>query len=448
MKRFAAWVIKFQKRIIESLTAKTFLILFALFITALTAVYFFTGLFLPFASEKQASRELFVQSENLVSGLRLRNENECGASFTDFLRETGAELFLLDANRKIVSDFAYGNYLPLPAEIRASSDRMREYPFRFADSTDEFILIVVYNPVITNELKSAVLNGLPWIAVVVLALGAMAAFLFSRYAARPIKRISEIAGHIADLDFSWYCPDVRGDEIGNLAHSINELSDKLDTALKDVKYRERRRVLFFSAVSHELKTPVATVIGQLEGMLAGVGVYKDRDKYLARSAEILRGLDGFIREILSVSHLDMKDGTSHKPVNLSEVIENSARKYGLTAETEPGVFILGDGELLGKAVCNIIANAVTYSPAGADVTVRLAKHGNQAQCQVINTGSHIDNEHLPHLFEPFYRTGTRGGGSGLGLYITGMILENHNAKFKIENCDGGVIFEAKFYLVS
>ena len=100
-------------------------------------------------------------------------------------------------------------------------------------------------------------------------------------------------------------PDMRDDEIGMLSASINELSDKLHEALEELhrrnagledeiqmeKERERRRMLFFSGISHELKTPVAIVAGQLEGMQAGIGVYRDRDKYLKRSAQILQSLN-------------------------------------------------------------------------------------------------------------------------------------------------------------
>jgi signal transduction histidine kinase len=436
LKPFAAWVIKYRAIIRGSLTAKTFLMLFSLFIAALSSVYFFTGLFLPFANERQASRDLFIRAENLVSELRLRNENDCGELFADFLRETGAELSLLDENRKPVSGFVFGNYSEL-------SGQTREYPFRFADSNGEYILAAAYNPAAADKIKAAIVSSLPLIAVAVLLLSTTAALLFSRYTARPIKRISEIAGNIAKLDFSWYCPDIRGDEIGKLAASINELSDRLSSALKDAEYRERRRMLFFSAVSHELKTPVATVIGQLEGMRAGVGVYKDRDKYLERSAEILRGLDGFIREILSASYLDMQDGSSYNPVDISALTESGARKHSLTADIDTGVFVLGDADLLEKALGNIISNALAHSPEGAEIIVRLKRQGNRAELQVVNPG-HIGKEHIPHLFEAFYRAGNSGCGSGLGLYLTRCILESHNATFKIENCKDTVVFEALF----
>ncbi|MDR1705956.1 MAG: HAMP domain-containing histidine kinase [Clostridiales bacterium] len=440
--------------------------LLALFLVISTAVYLLAGLFLPFSNEGQARRELFARSEELVSRLRLGSQDESNALFTKFLRETGAGLILLDENRQPVPRFLFGNN---NEEIHVSDD-IREYPFRFAGSSDEYILTVIFNPLISDEIKAAVLSSFPWVVAIILLISMAAAFFFSRYTTRPITRISATAARMANLDFSWYCPDVRGDEIGTLAKSVNELSDRLDAALRALKNdielekdRERRRLLFFSAVSHELKTPVATVIGQLEGMLAEVGAYKNREKYLSRSAEILRGLDGFIREILSVSFIDMNNKQQRDTACLSEIAMKAvvthmplieSRRLKATVEVEPDIFILGDGTLLEKAVGNAIANAAVHSPmnkaGSAYLTVRLKRIRNKAIFQVVNSNAHIGEEHLPHLFEAFYRAGREksGGGSGLGLYITGMILENHNALFKIENCDGGVLFEAEFYTVS
>ena len=174
--------------------------------------------------------------------------------------------------------------------------------------------------------------------------------------------------------------------------------------------RERRRMLFFSGISHELKTPVAIVIGQLEGMQAGIGVYKDRDKYLARSAKILQSLHIFIKEILLVSQIDFAGGDRGEPVFISRLVRELVAEYegyaeflsvDLCGEVADGLYVYGDEMLFQKAVGNIIGNAVGHSPPQAAVKVELAACKKGVRLAVTNAPAHIDKEHLPHLFEAF-----------------------------------------------
>ena len=111
----------------------------------------------------------------------------------------------------------------------------------------------------------------------------LSAFFYSRYITRPIVRMSDIAGKMAELDFHWECGETRRDEIGQLGRSLDAMAEKLSTALTELESanralqgeveREReldqQRVAFFNAASHELKTPVTILKGQLTGMLEG-----------------------------------------------------------------------------------------------------------------------------------------------------------------------------------
>src|SRR5699024_5190268 len=138
------------------------------------------------------------------------------------------------------------------------------------------------------------------ILLVLLAFSLLCAFFYSRYITRPIVRMSGIAGKMAVLDFHWECGEKRRDEIGKLGRSLDKLAQRLDAALADLESAnqalrgeveqerelDRQRMAFFNAASHELKTPVTILKGQLSGMLDGVGVYQDRDKYLLRSLQV------------------------------------------------------------------------------------------------------------------------------------------------------------------
>lgn len=445
----------------KKLTIKTFWMLLALSMIICFFAYACIWFFLPYADRKRAQHELQEKTGLLVSELRTAAHGDSEKIFTDFIRETGADIILLNREYHPVSLFTF-------EETDSAILDGSEYPFRFADSEDEYILIVCHDFSRLGEMKRAILNSMPFVGALIIILSAVSAFIFSNYATQPIIRISKIADRIANLDFSWYCPDMRDDEIGMLSASINELSDKLHTALTELhsrnavledeivleKERERRRMLFFSGVSHELKTPIAVVIGQLEGMQAEIGVYKDREKYLARSAEILQSLNGFIKEILLVSHIDMEEQTADSPVDLSSVIDSLWEDYSeyavlssicLTAETEQNVLVYGDEALLKKAVGNVIENAVTHSPENGRVSVRLFRKDGRVRLTVANSPAYIEEKDMPHVFEAFYRANQSARhGSGLGLYITRMILETYNISHTIENTDDGVQFTAEF----
>lgn len=464
LKRFAEWVINYKKKISRNLAVKIFLLFLLILLALCSIIYFLVSQFIPYANEGLARRRLDIQSKTLISELRQCSAIESRTLFARFMRDTGSEIFLLDSKHNTIDLFTL-------SVIDTKIQQGQEYPFRFLGSDKEYILVVCFNSMRSMEIKNAIWRSLPWVGGAIMILSLISAFFFSRYVARPIIRMSKIAANIAELDFSWYCPDVREDEIGILAKSINELSDKLNNALSLLKEqnsfleneitlekeRERRRMLFFSAVSHELKTPIAIVIGQIEGMQANIGAYKDKDKYMARSAKILRSLDGFIKEILSISYIDIVDEKSYEIINLSDILNSlledsqifeESHSVRFTAEIVPGAFVTGHEILLKKALKNVIENAIFHSSKDGVVFIKLKEEQKNFILTVINSESQIAEEHLSHLFEAFYRTGMNhdkyGHGSGLGLYITRLILENHSVWHTIENSESGVVFTAIF----
>lgn len=257
----------------------------------------------------------------------------------------------------------------------------------------------------------------------------------------------------------------RRDELGELGRNLDELSRRLSAALcelraanitlqKDIdreRELERAHSAFFAAASHELKTPITILKGQLSGMLAGVDVFKNRDKYLARSLAVAGRMENLVREMLAISRMESHAAAIGRgPVKLSaivaeqlEITEDLALQTGrrLSADISPDIHTEGDAELLGMAVANLLVNAVCYCAPGGPVSAELFSGEHGPVFRVKNSGE-IPPGALPHLFEAFYRVegshSRETGGSGLGLYLVRVILERPGAACEIINTPAGV----------
>lgn len=353
-----------------------------------------------------------------------------------------------------------------------STDTTGEYEISFADSTETYILLLAKNTNKESQVVLALQKTLPILSVTILLVSVIAAFFYTWYMTKPIKKISKLSKQMADMNFSGLCPTNRTDEIGVLSYSLNDLSKKLAAALSDLQEAnqklqadidmerrlEKQRVEFFAAASHELKTPITIIKGQLQGMLYQVGRYKDRETYLAQSLEITDTLGKMVQELLTISRLDTPGYTCKKSnLNLSNLINDRLTAFedlfmqkDLTVEQSisPEVFISGDMQLLQKALDNILGNAAAYSEAGNQIIVKLWKKNEKANLTIENTGAHIPDEAISKLFEPFYRIdqsrNRQTGGTGLGLYIVKTILNLHEAKIEVANTLQGVIVSTQF----
>ena len=183
------------------------------------------------------------------------------------------------------------------------------YYFSFSDRSDRYTLVVYGEAEHILELQQSFIRIFPLILLTVLMVAFVVSWLYSRMITKPVLEISRISEKMSDLQLDWTVDEQRTDELGTLGKSLNRLSRNLSTALSDLqnanrkleadieheKELEQARTNFFSAVSHELKTPVTIIKGQLEGMLLGIGAYKDHEKYLTRSLEIANTLETMVQ---------------------------------------------------------------------------------------------------------------------------------------------------------
>ena len=169
-------------------------------------------------------------------------------------------------------------------------------------------------------------------------------------------------------------------------------------------------------------------------------------------------MENLVGEMLAISRMETGSvAVKQERVDLSALIERQLtldaglleqRDQRLVSTLTPGVTVTGDPSLLGKAVGNLLSNAALYSPEGAEIRVWCGLLEGRPALTVENTGTHISEDAIPHLFEAFYREeGSRNratGGSGLGLYLVKMILDRHGAVCTIGNTTDGVKAEVHF----
>ena len=362
--------------------------------------------------------------------------------------------------------YSVNHSTPEPGSPVSIVRRTHGFGAMFTEGMARYYLMVSAARVTAARPLAVLVRLLPLITAAILLVSVVGAYLLSRYYSRPLIAISQTARQMAALDLTGQCEVRRQDEIGVLAASLNEMSAQLSTALADLqaangqlkqdiereREQERQRVEFFTAVSHELKTPIAIIKGQLEGMIYQVGDYKDRDTYLRHCLKTTNDMEALVKEILAAARLGGSDfRLVCTDLDFSGLLQSVCRKFlgpmedkqiALTLAIQPGVHCRWDLRLLEKAFDNVLSNAVAYSPAGARITVRL----QEGVCTIENTGIQIAEEDLARLFTPFYRVdksrSRNSGGSGLGLYITKTILDRHGIRHTLANTENGVKFTA------
>ena len=486
------------RKLSESLTARVFLITLLILLSAGAVTFGLIAWATPSTYTAVVTDDLTAQVDQLVDQLDGTEEQSCGPLLDQFIRTSGAEAMLVGPDGRIADT---GSQLAVQSVYEDSSlvitsvqgDSTVTYDagtshtddtvavtmseqatitaeVRFAGQEDSYTLYVTPRMEAENLAVRALAQMAPWILLVLLIFSLLCALVYSRYITRPIVRLSGIAGKMAQLDFQWESGEKRRDEIGRLGRSLDQMARKLSAALTDLeganralrgeveRELDRQRMAFFNAASHELKTPVTILKGQLSGMLEGVGVYQDRDKYLLRSLQTTGRMENLIGEMLAISR--MESGAAalrQETVDLSALTAERLQQDGelfrqreqeLVSALTPGVLVTGDPSLLGRVVGNLLSNAAIYSPQGARIRVWCGFRDGRPALTVENTGARIPEEALPHLFEAFYRTensrNRSTGGSGLGLYLVKMILDRHGAECTIENTEDGVKVTAQF----
>lgn len=291
------------------------------------------------------------------------------------------------------------------------------------------------------------------IAILLAASIAMAA-LFARSMSNPIKKLAADTTKMSKLE-SVSAPAVRGDEIGQLSADVYKMYEALKSEIQREKEIEESQRYFFSAVSHELKTPVAAASGMLEGMLANVVTPAEYPEYLRKCLGMMTMQKQLIAELLEIIRLDdnktelKMEATPLKPVIQSVLYAHQtladAKAQTLDVCVPDTLSCVLDENLFGRALSNILINAVQNTPEEGHIRIWCEdRDSHTVRLSILNSNAHIEEASLPKLFEPFYRVdkarSRSQNRSGLGLTIVKKSLDAMKIPFAIENKDNDVVF--------
>ena len=310
------------------------------------------------------------------------------------------------------------------------------------------------------ENSAAVANNfILLIILAVLGLGIIVVSIVSYRSAKPIAEMNSITKNMAALDFSQKISEESKDEIGELAVSINNLSDTLDVTLKDLRDKnerleneiERERELaemrkgFVANVSHELKTPLAIIGGYAEALKENIDNEK-REMYCDTIIDESRRMNKLVLAILNLSKVENGGlELNLKEFNLKDLVgtlsERIVDKEKLVLELED-IAVIADPDLLEQAVKSYLENAVAHT--NGKITVKTFVEKGKAYLEINNDGENIDEKQMPHIWQSFYRGDTSHKRDstrfGLGLSIVSAIMKLHKERCGVYNTKNGVTF--------
>jgi histidine kinase len=269
-------------------------------------------------------------------------------------------------------------------------------------------------------------RALLWAAL----LGAVAALAAAGYGAarllRPLDEVRRVARRLASGSYGERVAAPREEELAALAGDVNALAEALEET-------EQRRLRLISEVAHELRTPVATLKGYLEGLLDGV--FQPDPETLAASIHEARRLERLAEDLSALSRaeegrVELRLG----PADLAELATEVAgrlrpqfedQQVELTAEPGPTLPVTVDRDRITQVLTNLIGNALSYTPTGGRVTVNATRSGDTAQVTVTDTGRGLTAEQTHLVFDRFYRADRSTRGTGIGLTIARSLARLH-----------------------
>ena len=277
-----------------------------------------------------------------------------------------------------------------------------------------------------------------WLCVVMI----VAIYVVSYKITTPLREISSAAKSFAHGNYNVRVPERGNDEITDLARSFNKMAVQIET--KDDMQKQ-----FLSSVSHDLRTPMTTIAGFVDGILDGAIPQDKQDYYLNIIKSEIQRLSRLVTSLLDISRLQSGDRKfDKKPFNICELCRQTIisfeqqfneKKLDVKFDSdEYDMWAYGDRDAINQVVYNLCHNAIKFSYPNGEYKVKISKlDDDKIKFSVYNEGIGIAEEELPFVFDRFYKSDKSRGldktGVGLGLFISKTIIDAHNGDMRVDS---------------
>lgn len=339
-------------------------------------------------------------------------------------------------------------------------------PIQSGDNIDGYLYIVLAGEAyssIFNLLESSYLMR-SWITAVLISIliASIIGYLLFRYITRRVYILSDAVEKFKKTDFTHpiRLPERfdgrKGDEIDQLGSTFSQMSERIIQQVKLLKHNDNSRRELIANVSHDLRTPLASLQGYLETLLLKNEGLSDKEilEYIQTAYENSQRLQNLISELFELASLENNDTNLHfESFSMSELAQDVSQKFklkaknkGITLETkipEMPAFVSADIGLIQRVLENLLDNAIKYTPAGGEVEIALSINNASIATVIKDSGQGISEGEAKHIFERFYRIEKHRDqdGSGLGLAIVKRIIQLHNSSIDVSSAKNkGTIF--------
>ena len=372
-----------------------------------------------------------------------------------------------EATRLLVKTDKYSIYRHFDTRLEVNYIEL----YGILDAGDKIFIRSNYD----NITESAMLSStfFAYVGVVSILIGSLIMYVVGVEFTKPILKLSQMTRDISNLNFDVHYNGKRQDEVGELGHSINLLSEKLEDTIsslksannklkKDIKQKEKveeMRQEFLSNVTHELKTPIALIQGYAEGLKDNIqGDEESRQFYCEVIMDEAAKMNNMVKRLLNLSELEFGEGKlQFDRFDIITVLNSVVGSMNMVYKQKNVIskmsdikscYVWADEYLVEEVITNYISNALNHVEEDSNgekiISVSVKESDSTVRVSVFNTGHPIPEEAIERIWDKFYKVDkarTREyGGNGIGLSIVKAIMNSLNRECGVKNWDNGVEF--------